>query len=402
MADQSFAAFVAARNALIEQLQLESFCDDLFPPTSAFGWSADDLKQFYESGGAKQPSSALRSSATVVAAAPPADSSGGGVIIEPDPALMSFLQETDGFAHLCEPLAAITWDEVDALYKEGRPKLLARLGKLGVKLSERQSFVTLFAKATKPIAVKCGLPGGGREQPESSYEIEPIDAVGKSLDMLNEDLEGYQDAILRDGIPPRSNGLFSPDDEYLEFVARHWSPCTKGLPTPCKGGGYAFSIVEHGWASGENCIAHGMDLRCFIRPGFSEPHELLAGVRFSDHAKIGYGRSIPCGGTVHGGAVQTCLDEATAECARSKLFPMATTSKIEFKINKPVLSNVTYRVYCKVERQRVKNVLYEVSGILTDSKRQDVVHATCLALMANPSEVEKQTPPEFYARAVAV
>ena len=57
----------------------------------------------------------------MVAAAPPADSSGGGVIIEPDPALMSFLQETDGFAHLCEPLAAITWDEVDALYKEGRP-----------------------------------------------------------------------------------------------------------------------------------------------------------------------------------------------------------------------------------------------------------------------------------------
>ena len=46
----------------------------------------------------------------------------------------------------------------------------------------------------------------------------------------------------------------------------------------------------------------------------------------------------------------------------------------------------------------MKNVLYEVSGILTDSKRQDVVHATCLALMANPSEVEKQTRPEFYAR----
>ena len=110
-------------------------------------------------------------------------------------------------------------------------------------------------------------------------------------------------------------------------------------------------------------------------------------------------RSIPCGGTVHGGAVQTCLDEATAECARSKLFPMATTSKIEFKINKPVLSNVTYRVYCKVERQRVKNVLYEVSGILTGAR---TLCATCLALMANPSEVEKQTPRSFMLVAVEV
>ena len=95
------------------------------------------------------------------------------------------------------------------------------------------------------------------------------------------------------------------------------------------------------------------------------------------------------------------LDEATAS-APGQAIPNGHNVEDQFKINKPVLSNVTYRVYCKVERQRVKNVLYEVSGILTDSKRQDVVHATCLALMANPSEVEKQTPPEFYARAVAV
>ena len=162
-------------------------------------------------------------------------------------------------------------------------------------------------------------------------------------------------------------------------------------PTPCKDGGVAFFPAEHGWASGENCIAHGMDLRLFIKPGFEEPLELIAGVRFSDYAKIGYGLKFT---SVHGGAVESCLDEATAECAKSKLFPLATTSKIEFKIKRPLVPNTTYRVYCKVVQERVKGLMYEVSGEITDTKTETDVYATCLATMANPSKLGNQPPPE--------
>jgi hypothetical protein len=386
MAQAAFAAFQEAQKALVDALQLEYFCDDLEPPPTAFGWTADDYKVFYESGGAKQPTPPPVTTSTAPSDSVPAAPDGDGDSNEADPALMMFLQETEGFAHLCESMAGITWDEVDSLYKEGRPKLLSRLGKMGVKLSDRQKFVTVFGKATKPIAVKSGMPGGGRKQaPE--HELEPIEMQGGSLEELNADLEGYQKAVLRDGIPPRSNGLFPPDDEFLSLVANNWSPFSKGLPTPCKDGSFAFTIAEHGWASGENSIGHGMDLRMFIKPGFAEPRDLIAGVRFSDFAKIGYGRHASCGGTVHGGAVETCLDEATAECAKTKLFPMATTSKIEFKITKPIFANVTYRVYCKVEKERVKDLMYEVSGVLTDAKQDDVVYATCLAIMANPSKL---------------
>ena len=55
MAQAAFAAFQEAQKALVDALQLEYFCDDLEPPPTAFGWTADEYKVFYESGGAKQP-----------------------------------------------------------------------------------------------------------------------------------------------------------------------------------------------------------------------------------------------------------------------------------------------------------------------------------------------------------
>ena len=50
MADDAIKAFQAAQAALVDALQQDYFCDDLQPPSFAFGWSAEDFKQFYESG----------------------------------------------------------------------------------------------------------------------------------------------------------------------------------------------------------------------------------------------------------------------------------------------------------------------------------------------------------------
>ena len=125
-------------------------------------------------------------------------------------------------------------------------------------------------------------------------------------------------------------------------------------------------------------IEHGMDLRWFIKPGMEE-QTLLAAVRFSDYACVGRG----IGRGVHGGAIETCLDEATAECAKTKLFPLATTAKIEFKISKPVEANVTYRVFCRVSKESMKGAMYEVTGEITDAKDESVRFALCTAQMAN-------------------
>ena len=122
----------------------------------------------------------------------------------------------------------------------------------------------------------------------------------------------------------------------------------------------------------------------FIKPGLDDK-TLMAAVRFSDFACIGAGYLKG----VHGGAVETCLHEATAECAKTKLFPVATTSNIIFKIKKPLEAHITYRVYCEVGKERIKGVSYEVSGEITDANNDKVVYATCLATLASPAALEK-------------
>ena len=55
----------------------------------------------------------------------------GGEDDSPDLSLMTFLAESDELAHLSESFGKMTWDECDELCKQGRPKLLSALGKLG-------------------------------------------------------------------------------------------------------------------------------------------------------------------------------------------------------------------------------------------------------------------------------
>ena len=157
--------------------------------------------------------------------------------------------------------------------------------------------------------------------------------------VLEHDLIGYQNQVIRDGIPFRKAGLFPPNEEFLTMLSQDRKPCTKGLPAKTMDGGREFGVAENGWASGDNACEHGMDLRWFIKPGLDDK-TLMAAVRFSDFACIGAGYMKG----VHGGAVETCLDEATAECAKTKLFPVATTSKISFAIKRPLEAHTTYRV----------------------------------------------------------
>ena len=376
MTASAIAAYQDAQKALVKALQDEFLADDLELPPSAYGWTSEEMETFYASGGTTLPDAAA-------AVAPPPDISAAvdapKAASEEDP-LRIILKES-GYAHLSEVMASISWDEVRAMNNEGRPKLLARLGELGIKLADRQKLATAFSKATKPGGALYQLPGGTRQQPSEPFLVTAIDAPGKPKEELVQDVEAYQACILSAGIPKRSNGLFPANDPYLTLLTSTLSPCTKALTCPTRDGGFAFATVESGgWAVGESSIGHGLDLRWFIEPGFdSKAGDLTAAVRFSQYAEIGRGHGIG----IHGGAIETCLDESTAECAKSKLFPMATTSDISFKIQKPVMANTTYRVYCKVVKERLKGIAYEVSGEITDTEKPEIKFATCTCTMVN-------------------
>ena len=44
-----------AQRAVVEALASEYFCDDLEPPVGAFGWSENQLRHYFESGGEEMP-----------------------------------------------------------------------------------------------------------------------------------------------------------------------------------------------------------------------------------------------------------------------------------------------------------------------------------------------------------
>jgi acyl-coenzyme A thioesterase PaaI-like protein len=374
MAEDAIKAFQAAQAALVDALQQDYFCDDLQPPSFAFGWSAEDFKQFYESGGDMVPPPAgggQGDSASSTAAVPT-------VAAGPDAALMDFLTETDGLGHLCDALASCKWDELEALSNEGRPALLAKLGDLGLKVPERSKFANAFSKATKPVRESAHTPGGARPQPPMT--VAPLyDAPGREWSEILTDVLGYQRQIIATGMPLRANSLFEDGDPYLRLLARDYKPCTKGLPRPTKDGkGVEFHLVEEGWVSGENSCAHGMDLRWFIRPGL-EDKSLYAAVRFSERATFAVGLN----GSVHGGAIETCIDECTAECAKTKLYPLVLTSSIEVKMKKEMKPNVTYRVQARVDKERVANQICEVVAEITDVDKPDDILASGRAVIVN-------------------
>lgn len=146
MSATALAALRSAQLAAVAALQDEHMCDDLDAPPGSLGWEASALEAYYESGGTVFPEPAAAA----------------GAASGPDGAMQAFLAETD-LGHLAADLASLSWAECEGLYADGkgRPALLSHLGKLQVKLSDRQKLVNAFGKGARPDAKK-GQAGGGR------------------------------------------------------------------------------------------------------------------------------------------------------------------------------------------------------------------------------------------------
>lgn len=220
-------------------------------------------------------------------------------------------------------------------------------------------------------------PGGGIVQSPPSRDPATTPAVVKKHQREGA-AHGYKSAVKRDGIPYRKNGLFPPGDRLLLKLSRdtrNW-PFEKHLPglqSPYE------LLPEGGWVNGENACSHGVDLRLFYREKCDDSAEygiVLGAVRLGDGAAIGTGFWL----SAHGGAVETILDEATAEIAKIEFTPFVSTRQINVEIVKPVPLHETLLVECCIQKQ--KGLRCYVEGKILSDDGMDIF-ASCTAQLVD-------------------
>ncbi len=92
--------------------------------------------------------------------------------------------------------------------------------------------------------------------------------------------------------------------------------------------------------------------------------------------------------SAHGGAVESLLDEATAECAKMEWAPTLATLEAAFKITKAVPLNTTLRIACELAAER--GVRCWVNGSVTDAAGK-IVYATCQAQLIDLAQLWADT-----------
>lgn len=88
--------------------------------------------------------------------------------------------------------------------------------------------------------------------------------------------------------------------------------------------------------------------------------------------------------SAHGGAVESLLDEATAELAKMEWAPTLATLEAAFKIKKAVPLNTSLRVQCEITA--VRGVRCWVQGSITDEAGK-IVYATCEAQLIDLAQL---------------
>lgn len=223
----------------------------------------------------------------------------------------------------------------------------------------------------------CKQPGGGVEQPATwKPATQTPDAVRKNQATGN--AAGYKAQAKRDGIPFRPHGLFPPGDQLLQTLAATpncW-PFEKHLP----GAQSPYELLpQGGWITGDASAERGVDLRLFYKEpaqGCSGGGSVVGAVRFGEGASIGIGFYL----SAHGGAIETALDEATAELAKIEFVPFLSTREATFAIKKPVPLHTTLGVRCVITQQ--KGIRCWVDGSIESADGSEV-YATCKAQLVD-------------------
>ena len=199
---------------------------------------------------------------------------------------------------------------------------------------------------------------------------------------------GYKAECQRDGIPFRPHGLFDEDELLLRLSATPncW-PFEKHLPGPVSP--YE-RLPQGGWITGDAAAAHrGIDLRLFYQePDLQQENgssgKIVGAVRFGEGAAIGVGFHL----SAHGGAIETVLDEATAELGKIEFAPFLSTREATFSIRKPVPLHTTLAVKCKVTQRKgircwVEGSIEVVAANDGDIEGSGEILATCQAQLVD-------------------
>jgi len=241
-----------------------------------------------------------------------------------------------------------------------------------------------------PPTVIQGLPGG------TSYDHVGNDSWNHGPDAYhhglkhNATVEAYQSCALQEGIPDRPHGLFPPNDPYLTSLAK-----TRGLSPfqKCQiGGSGEFEICKESWAAGEGGARKGIDFRYFFDVNTADSKErggggrLVGAVRFNEDASIGKGFWT----TAHGGAMETVLDEATAEVCKISQAASAVTIEARFTMKKGVPLHTTLMVEATVTGVVSDGLRVNTEGAIksVDGK---TVYCTCKAQLVDFGGVRRIT-----------
>lgn len=167
---------------------------------------------------------------------------------------------------------------------------------------------------------------------------------------------------------PEYISLFPDDDAVLADLAECNAPFQKHvdgvLSTDC-------------FATGARAAAErGIDFRYFATP----ERELVGALRFGDRARIDAKHGTFR--TVHGGAVETVLDEATAEACKLVDAPNCATHEFSIKLKKPALPDTTYEVHARVLSVRGFRVFTEGTITRPDGTVVAEAKATLINLTA--------------------
>ena len=182
-------------------------------------------------------------------------------------------------------------------------------------------------------------------------------SLTRSLVRSSGTADGYRAAVVATGWTSAAS-LYPLDDRLLHVYVNspHLKPFEKHLPnarSPYE------PLEDGGFVTGKEAVTQrGIDLRLF----FDESARKVVGlVRFDErNASIGAGFGL----SVHGGAIQTALDEATAEAGKMLAFPYLATRRISHEIRKPVPSERTLAV--KTAVTGIKGLRCFVSGEICD------------------------------------
>jgi len=188
---------------------------------------------------------------------------------------------------------------------------------------------------------------------------------GSSHNFSIEDVSVYQKTAALLGHGRRSISLF---DEANDAVLATLDRDSNMLPIPNVNLREGQCCVNENWTSGNAAAGIGLDIRMYANMASQASScvgcQIVCAVRFGNNPGIGVRPGAASG--VHGGAIQSVMDEITAQCVRYWAAPACTTRKINHIISGRVFQFQTYRCKCEIEKIQDDGCVYVSCAKLMD------------------------------------